>query len=40
MRARDVLAALSASKVYQFGGETLELRSTSGALQVSAERVD
>jgi heat shock protein HslJ len=37
---RDFLTALSASKVYQFGGETLELRSTSGALQVSAERAD
>jgi heat shock protein HslJ len=32
------LAALSASKTYQFRGETLELRNTAGALQVSAER--
>jgi heat shock protein HslJ len=34
------LAALSASKIYRFLGETLELRNTSGALQVSAERAE
>jgi heat shock protein HslJ len=34
------LAALAASKVHGFLGETLELRDASGALQVSAERAN
>ncbi len=36
---QDFLAALSASKTREFRGETIELRDTSGALQVSANRV-